>query len=59
VEQAALERLALPGKTPLPIPSFGSMPVPPVLSFGSVPVPPALSFGSLGYGVIGPSRLVS
>jgi len=59
VEQAALERLALPGKTPLPILSFGSVPVPPVPSFRSMPVPPALSFRSLGYGVIRPSRLVS
>jgi len=59
VEQAALERLALPGKTPLSIPSFGSVPVSPVPSFRFIPIPPTLSFGSLGYGVIGPSRLVS
>jgi len=59
VEQAALERLALPSETPLPIPSFGSVPIPPVPSFGSVPVSPTLFFGSLGYGVIGPSRLIS
>jgi len=59
VEQAALERLALPSKTPLPIPSFGSVPVPPIPSFRSVPISPTLSFGSLGHGVIGPSRLVS
>jgi len=58
VEQAALERLALPGETPLPIPSFGSVPIPPVPSFGSIPVPPTLSFRSLGYGVVKPSRLV-
>ena len=48
MEQAALERLALPGKTSLPIPSFRSM-----------PIPPTLSFGFLGYGVIRPSRLIS
>ena len=48
MEQAALERLALPGGTPLPVPSFGS-----------VPVSSALSFGSPGYRVVGPSRLVS
>jgi len=48
VEQAALERLALPSKAPLPIPSFGS-----------VPIPSTLSFKSLGYGVIRPSRLIS
>ena len=47
MEQAALKRLALPNKTPLPI-----------LFFGSVPVPFILFFGSLGYGVIGPSYLV-
>ena len=59
MEQAALERLALPGETSLPVPSFGSVPVPPVPSFGSMPVPPAFSFRSLGYGVVRPSRLVS
>jgi hypothetical protein len=59
VEQAALERLALPGETPLPIPSFGSVPIPPVLSFRSIPIPPTPSFKSLGYRVIRPSRLVS
>jgi len=59
VEQAALERLALPSETPLPIPSFGSVPVPPVPSFRSMPVSPTLSFGSLGYRVIRPSRLIS
>ena len=59
MEQAASERLALPGETPLPIPSFKSIPVPPVPSFGSVPVPPALSFRSLGYGVVRPSYLIS
>jgi hypothetical protein len=48
VEQAALERLALPSKTPLPIPSFGS-----------VPIPPTLSFRSLDYRVVGPSYLIS
>ena len=47
MEQAALERLALPGETPLPVPSFGSVPIPPAL------------FGSLGHGVVRPSRLVS
>jgi len=59
VEQAALERLALPSKTPLPIPSFGSVPIPLILSFRSIPIPPTLSFRSLGYGVIRPSRLIS
>ena len=59
MEQAALERLALPSKTPLPIPSFGSMPIPSIPSFKSVPIPPTLSFGSLGYGVIRPSYLIS
>jgi hypothetical protein len=59
VEQAALERLALPSKTPLPIPSFGSVPIPPVPSFRSVPVPPTPSFKSLGYRVVGPSYLIS
>ena len=59
MEQAALERLALPGETPLPIPSFGSMPIPPVPSFKSMPIPPTLSFRSLGYRVIRPSRLIS
>jgi len=58
VEQAALERLALPGKTPLPIPSFRSVPIPSVPSFRSVPIPSTLSFGSLGYRVVGPSRLI-
>jgi len=58
VEQAALERLALPSKTPLPIPSFGSIPISPILSFGSVPIPPTFSFRSLGYGVIRPSYLI-
>ena len=43
MEQAALKWLALPSKTPLP-----------VLSFGSIPVSPVFSFGSLGYGVVRP-----
>jgi hypothetical protein len=59
VEQAALERLALPSKTPLPIPSFRSVPIPPIPSFRSIPVPPTPSFKSLGYRVIGPSYLIS
>ena len=59
MEQAALERLALPSETPLPIPSFGSVPISPIPSFRSVPIPPTLSFGSLGHGVVGPSYLVS
>ena len=59
MKQAALERLALPGETPLPVLSFGSVPIPPILSFRSMPVPPALFFGSLGYRVIGPFRLIS
>jgi len=58
VKQAALERLALPGETPLPVLSFGSVPIPPILSFRSMPIPPTLSFRSLGYGVIGPSYLI-
>jgi len=48
VEQAALERLALPSKTPLSIPFFKS-----------VPISPTLSFRSLGYKVIRPSHLIS
>jgi len=59
VEQAALERLALPSKTPLPIPFFGFIPILLILSFRSVPIPPTLSFGSLGYRVIKPSYLIS
>ena len=47
MEQAALKRLALPNKTPLPI-----------LFFRSMPVPPTFSFGSLGYRVIKPSCLI-
>ena len=59
MEQAALERLALPSETPLPIPSFGSIPIPPIPSFKSMPIPPTLSFKSLGYRVIRPSYLIS
>jgi len=59
VEQAALKRLALPGETPLPIPSFGSVFIPSIPSFRSIPIPPTLSFRSLGYKVIRPSYLVS
>ena len=58
MEQATLERLALPSKTPLPIPFFRSVLIPPILSFRSMPVPPTLFFKSLGYRVIRPFYLI-